>query len=117
MGGALKCARERPSLRGGLLACARLEAVLGLTGHSLQVAHTASTSRAPANGLLAPLVAARLGARVAARATLLVLLVERTLAAATAESVSLDVAETERRRTASHVAEELRSAKEFTSRH
>merc|ERR1719265_523239 len=84
--------------RGGALA----EAVLEPARHVLEVAHAAGALRAAALRLDAPVVLAHLRLRVAAGRALLLLDVERRLAAADAEAVRLAVVLTLRRGTLRH---------------
>merc|ERR1719498_949985 len=78
------------------------EAVLEAARHVAQVAHAPRALRAAALRLHAPVVLAHLRSRVAARGALLLLDVERGLAAAHAEAVRLAVVLTLRRRTLRH---------------
>merc|ERR1719421_2086901 len=78
------------------------EAVLEAARHVAQVAHAPRALRAAALRLHAPVVLAHLRRRVAARGALLLLDVERGLAAAHTQAVRLAVVLTLRRRTLRH---------------
>jgi hypothetical protein len=73
-----------------------LEAVLGATLHTPQMAHAASAFGAATLGLGAPVILAHRRSRVRARSATRLLDVIRTLSAATAQSVSLVVATAKR---------------------
>jgi hypothetical protein len=87
----------------GVLGLAVLEAVLELSGDVLQVAHAAGTGGLPSLQLVAPVVLAGLGGRVAARSALMLLDVQRTTTASSAQSVRLVVALTEAGGTLRHL--------------
>lgn len=93
----MEIGKESTRLGGNLLAGrASLETVLGAAADVLEVAHAAGTGGLSALSLLAPLVGADLGGGVTARSADLLLTVEGTSVASSADGVRLGAVECER---------------------
>lgn len=91
----------------GVLGGASLEAVLESSGNVLEVAGAASADGPSPLGLLAPVVLSHLSSRVSARGALMLLDVQRTAAASSAESVRLVVTLTKAGGTLRHLGGRL----------